>query len=72
MEFVKNFTRVRFPKISILPEKRVDSDIFGKKWISMMFYSSILNKLSVVLQISTQIQSHSSYFGKNVIFRINS
>ena len=32
MEFVKCFTPVRFPKISILPEKRINRDIFGEKF----------------------------------------
>ena len=32
MEFVKWLTRVRFPKISILPEKRINRDIFGEKF----------------------------------------
>ena len=54
MEFVKCFTIVRFPTfLNFTREKRVYRDIFGKHWELRMFYSSILNKLSVLVQLST-------------------
>ena len=44
----------------ILPEKCVNRDIFGKNWELRMFYSSILNKLPVFVQLFTPIQTQSS------------
>ena len=38
------------------------SILSNKNWEWTMFYSSILNKLSVFVQLSSQIQTHSSYF----------
>ena len=55
---------VRSRKFSILPEICVNHNMFGKKRECRMFYSSILDNLSLFLQIPTQVQSHSNCFGK--------
>ena len=45
-------------------EKLINRDIFGQQLRIEDFYSSILNKLSVFLQLSTQIQIHSIFLWK--------
>ena len=79
LEFVKSFTPVRFPKFSILRAKSINRTFLGNKWEWGMFYSFILNKLTVFVPLSTQIQTHSSLeessltnFTDRLIFRINS
>ena len=66
-DMVKCFTPVIFPKFSILLGRKTRKlrHFKQKEWEYWMFYSSILIKLSVFLQISTQIQSQSIYFVKN-------
>jgi len=54
LEFVQCFTIVRFQFfLDFDREKRVYRDIFGKHWELRMFYSSILNQLSVLVHLST-------------------
>ena len=48
MEFVNFFAWARFPILNKLPKKKIiNSDILGKMKMEDVFYSSILNKLSV-------------------------
>ena len=46
------------------PEKRVNCNKIGKKWEVKMFKSFMLKKISVFVQLSTQIQTHSNCFVK--------
>ena len=83
--FCQMFHTSKIPKYSnVAREKRVNGDIFGKKWEWRMFYSSILIKFSVFVQLSTQICTkslhlffensclNSATFTERVIFGVNS
>ena len=66
MKFVKCFTPVRFLKLSNLPEKTRKLRHLMKKIENVRcFIYLFFNKLSVFVQIFTQLQNHSSHFVKN-------
>ena len=64
MQFVKSFTRVRFPKLSILPEKRVNRENFCQKmkmWsVLLIHFKQIVSRFAN----STQIQITQVILGK--------
>ena len=62
LEFVRSFIPVGLKEINFTREKRVSRDIFGKKSRMEVVFLIYCEHLSFCVQLSPQIQTHSSCF----------